>query len=69
MSWWSRLPRLALYLTMGPISGPLAANLVVCVRNGRYAMAGIYGAAIVEYFGLLGAAVTWLAAVLNVRLH
>lgn len=65
----SRLPRYALYLAMGPISGPLAANLVVCLRNGRYAMAGVYGAAIVEYLGLLGAAVTWLAALLNVRLH
>ena len=69
MPWLSRLPRLALYFAMGPVSGPLTANLIVCLRKGRYAMAGIYGAAIVEYFGLLGAAVTWLAALLNVRLH
>jgi hypothetical protein len=65
----SRLPRLVLYAAMGPVSGPLTANLVVCLRQGRYAMAGIYGAAIVEYFTLLGAAITWLAALLNVRLR
>jgi hypothetical protein len=60
--------RLALIVALGPVSGPLAVQLVECLRQGRYAMAGIYGAAIVEYWAFLGAAVSWLAAA-NVHLH
>jgi len=42
------------FAALGPITGPLAYYLVKRLRERRWALAAVYGAAIVETWGLLG---------------
>jgi hypothetical protein len=45
--------RVAPFLLLGPLTGPLAAGLVFCLRAHRPVMAVIYGVGILEvWFGL-----------------
>lgn len=49
----SRWRRLAPYLLLGPISGPLVAAIVYNLRAGRPAMATIYALGLLEFMILL----------------
>lgn len=48
-----RLKKLAPYLLLGPITGPLAAAMVHHYRGGRPVLASLYGIAMVEIIVLL----------------
>jgi hypothetical protein len=48
-----RLKRLAPYLLVGPVSGPLLAGVVFNAREGRPVLAGLYAIALVEFTLLL----------------
>jgi hypothetical protein len=58
----TRLKRLLPYLVLGPVSGPLMAGLVGCVRDRRPWMAAVYAVALVEFFVLLPVWAARLAA-------
>jgi hypothetical protein len=49
----TRLRRLAPYLIIGPISGPLLAGVVTNFRAGRPLLGALYALALVEYLVLL----------------
>jgi len=49
----ARFKRIAPYLLLGPISGPLLAGVVINYRDGRKVLAGLYAVALVQYFVLL----------------
>ena len=51
----TRMKRLAPYLLVGPISGPLLAGVVVNYRKGERLLAGLYLIALVQYAVLLPA--------------
>ncbi len=48
-----RWKRLAPFLLLGPISGPLLAGVVFNFREGRPVLAGLYAIALVEFVVLL----------------
>lgn len=48
-----RWKRLAPFLLLGPISGPLLAGVVFNYREGRPVLAGLYAIALVEFVVLL----------------
>jgi hypothetical protein len=50
---FSRLKRLAPYLLLGPITGPLCMAMVHHFRGGRPVLATLYGIAMVEIIVLL----------------
>jgi len=50
---FSKLKRLAPYLLLGPITGPLCAAMVHHYRGGRPVLATLYGIAMVEIIVLL----------------
>ena len=54
-SMWSRLKRLAPYLVVGPISGPLLAGVVLNFQAGRPVLGSLYAVALAEYTVLLPA--------------
>jgi hypothetical protein len=60
----SRLRRLAPYLIVGPISGPLLAGVVTNFREGRPVLGSLYAVALVQYAILLPA----VAARMGLRL-
>lgn len=64
----SRTSRFLLLACLGPITGPLAAGLERSIRQGRTAMAWVYGAAIVEAWIVMAAAGLHLGAALGVHL-
>jgi hypothetical protein len=45
---WKRLKRIAPYLLLGPISGPLIAGVVINFREGRPVLGSLYAIAAVE---------------------
>jgi hypothetical protein len=47
------LKRVAPFLLIGPISGPLFAGVVFNAREGRPVLAGLYACALLEYVFLL----------------
>lgn len=49
----STLKRIAPYLLIGPISGPLVAGIVINWRDGRPGLAALYGFFLVNYAVLL----------------
>jgi len=49
----ARLRRLAPYLIVGPISGPLLAGAMINFRGGRPVLASFYALALLEYAILL----------------
>ena len=49
----STLKRIAPYMLIGPISGPLVAGIVINWRSGRPVLAGMYGFFLVNYAVLL----------------
>lgn len=56
--WGSQVPRLkriAPFLLIGPISGPMLAGVVFNLREGRPVLATLYAVALVEYAFLLPA--------------
>lgn len=65
----SRTARLLFYACLGPITGPLAAGLARSIREGRHVMAGVYGLAIVETWGLMGAIGAQLAGMLGIHVR
>jgi hypothetical protein len=50
---FAKLKRLAPYLLLGPITGPLCAAMVHHYRGGRPVLATLYGIAMVEIIVLL----------------
>jgi hypothetical protein len=52
---WKRFKRLAPFLLVGPISGPLLAGVVWNFRDGKPVLASLYGVALVEFVFLLPA--------------
>jgi hypothetical protein len=52
---WKRFKRLAPFLIVGPISGPLLAGVVWNFRDGKPVLASLYGVALVEFMFLLPA--------------
>ncbi len=48
-----RWKRLAPFLLLGPISGPLLAGVVFNYREGRPVLAGLYAIALLEFVVLL----------------
>jgi hypothetical protein len=50
---FARMKKLAPYLLLGPITGPLAAAMVHNFREGRPVLASLYGIAMVEIIVLL----------------
>jgi hypothetical protein len=61
---FSRLKRIAPYLLLGPISGPLAAGAVFNFREGRPVLGSLYAIALVEIAILL----PYVTATLGLRL-
>lgn len=55
-----RWKRLAPFLLLGPISGPLMAGVVFNFREGRPVLAAMYAIALIEFTFLLPLAVGWL---------
>jgi hypothetical protein len=53
LTWMGHLKRVAPFLLIGPISGPLLAGVVFNLREGRPVLATLYGAALAEYVILL----------------
>jgi hypothetical protein len=51
----SRLKRLAPYLVVGPISGPLLAGVVLNFQSGRPVLGSLYAVALTQYAVLLPA--------------
>ena len=49
----SNLKRIAPYLLIGPISGPLVAGIVINWRDGRPGLAAMYGFFLANYVVLL----------------
>jgi len=49
----STLKRVAPYLLIGPISGPLVAGVVINWRGGRPGLSAMYGAFLLQYLVLL----------------
>lgn len=49
----SRLKRIAPFLLLGPVSGPLTAGIVFNLRDGRPVLAGLYAIALAEFVFLL----------------
>lgn len=66
--WKSYLKRVAPYLLVGPISGPLLERVVFNLREGRPVRAGLYGLALVEYVILLPTVTAHMAAQLGHKL-
>ena len=56
----SRLKRIAPFLLIGPISGPLLAGVVFNFRGGRPVLGSLYAMALMEYIILLPAVVAKL---------
>lgn len=52
---WKRFKRLAPFLLVGPISGPLLAGVVWNFRDGKPVLGSLYGVALVEFMFLLPA--------------
>ena len=50
---FAKLKRIAPYLLLGPISGPLCAGMVHNFREGRPVLGALYGIAMVEIMVLL----------------
>lgn len=55
-----RWKRLAPFLLLGPISGPLLAGVVFNYREGRPVLAGLYAIALLEFVVLLPVVVAQL---------
>ena len=55
MSLASRLKRIAPFLLVGPISGPLLAGVVFNFQGGRPVLGSLYAVALTEYAVLLPA--------------
>lgn len=55
-----RWKRLAPFLLLGPISGPLLAGVVFNFREGRPVLAGLYAIALLEFVVLLPVVVAQL---------
>lgn len=66
--WKAYLKRVAPFLLVGPISGPLLERVVFNLREGRPVRAGLYGLALVEYVILLPAVTAHLTAQLGHKL-
>lgn len=49
----SRLKRIAPFLLLGPVSGPLTAGIVFNLRDGHPVLAGLYAIALAEFVFLL----------------
>jgi len=66
--WKAYLKRVAPFLLVGPISGPLLEAMVFNLRQGRPFRAGLYGIALAEYVILLPSVTGHLAAQLGHKL-
>jgi hypothetical protein len=49
----SSLKRIAPYMLIGPISGPLVAGIVINWRDGRPGLSAMYGVFLIQYVILL----------------
>lgn len=66
--WKAYLKRVAPFLLVGPISGPLLERVIHNLREGRPVRAGLYGLALVEYVILLPTVTAHLTAQLGHKL-
>jgi len=66
--WKAYLKRVAPFLLIGPISGPLLESVVYNLREGRPVRAGLYGLALAEYVILLPAITAHLTVQLGHKL-
>lgn len=66
--WKAYLKRVAPFLLVGPISGPLLEAVVFNLREGRPVRATLYGAALLEYVILLPTVTAHLTAQLSHKL-
>ena len=65
----ARLMRVAPFLVLGPLTGPLAAGLLSSLKKGRHAMGGVYALGIVEVLlGLPAILVKELAVLAHLHL-
>jgi hypothetical protein len=61
---FKRLKRIAPYLLLGPISGPLTAGVVINFREGRPVLGTLYAIALVE----IAVVLPYVTATLGLRL-
>jgi hypothetical protein len=65
---WKSLARIAPYMLLGPISGPLAAGAVVNLRGGRPVLGSLYAVALVLFLIDVPLASAWALPLLHADL-